>query len=227
VKYIGKKDIISYYYASIYNTLWGKSKLLVPFEILLEFLSPKNPTQVLEVGGGSECSHIKYVNKKPTKNYVVLDPVLPTSQVRALLKKQYPFVKFQKGVSENIPYPQNYFDHIKITCVLHHVNDLFKSLQEIRRVSKNNCEIVILIPTDPGFFNLTIKKMFTFKKINKVSIYPADLIYSLDHRNSIHNIISMLRYIFKNDLIKFFYLPFFVKSINLNLVWICKIKISK
>jgi hypothetical protein len=107
------------------------------------------------------------------------------------------------------------------------VNDLFKSLQEIRRVSKNNCEIVILIPTDPGFFNLTIKKMFTFKKINKVSIYPADLIYSLDHRNSIHNIISMLRYIFKNDLIKFFYLPFFVKSINLNLVWICKIKISK
>jgi hypothetical protein len=87
VKYIGKKDIISYYYASIYNTLWGKSKLLVPFEILLEFLSPKNPTQVLEVGGGSECSHIKYVNKIPTKNYVVLDPVLPTSQVRALLKK--------------------------------------------------------------------------------------------------------------------------------------------
>jgi len=199
----------------------------VPFEILLEFLSPKNPTQVLEVGGGSECSHIKYVNKIPTKNYVVLDPVLPTSQVRALLKKQYPFVQFQKGVSENIPYPQNYFDHIKITCVLHHVNDLFKSLQEIRRVSKNNCEIVILIPTDPGFFNLAIKKMFTFKKINKVSIYPADLIYSLDHRNSIHNIISMLRYIFKNDLIKFFYLPFFVKSINLNLVWICKIKISK
>ncbi len=227
MKYIGSREIISYYYESVYKKIWGKSKLLEPFEKFLEFLSPKKPTQILEAGGGSECSHIKYVYKIPSEKYVVLDPVLPTTQIRALLKKQYPFLEFQKGVLEEIPFPKNYFDHIKITCVLHHVNDIFKSLQEIRRVSKNNCEIVILIPTDPGFLNSAIKTVFTYKKINKISIYPADLIYSLDHRNSIHSIISVLKYVFKDDSIKFFYLPFFVKSINFNLVWTCKIKVRK
>ena len=51
MKYIGGKEIISYYYESVYKKIWGESKLLEPFEKFLEFLSPKKPTQILEAGG--------------------------------------------------------------------------------------------------------------------------------------------------------------------------------
>lgn len=106
------------------------------------------------------------------------------------------------------------------------MNYIFKSLQEIRIVSENNDEIVIIFSTDLGFLNSVIKTVFTCKKIDKVSICPADLVYSLVYRNSIYSIISVLRYIFMNDLINFI-IYFFVKSINFNLVMTCKIKVQK
>jgi ubiquinone/menaquinone biosynthesis C-methylase UbiE len=64
----------------------------------------------------------------------------------------------KNGIAEKIPYSRNYFDHVKITCVLHHVSDIFKSAQEIRRVTKHEGKIIIFVPTGPGFLNLLVKK---------------------------------------------------------------------
>jgi hypothetical protein len=44
----------------------------------MEFLSPKNSNFVLELGGGSNVGHIKYVKNMPSKKYIILDIILPT-----------------------------------------------------------------------------------------------------------------------------------------------------
>ena len=108
-----------------------------------------------------------------------------------------------------------------------HVDRLFVAVSELRRVSTNNCKIIILMPTDPGLLNLLVKKFFTYPKINRISKFPAGLIYSLDHKNSHSNILEIIKYVFRKDQIEIRYLPFLVKSANFNLLSIVKISVRK
>lgn len=227
MKSIARTSVIASYYNHDYSFVWGKNKILGFFERYMEFLSPKKSNFVLELGGGSNASHLKYVKSMPSKKYIILDKNMPTRIEQNRLKHLYPKLEFKKGVAEKIPYGKSYFDHVKITCVLHHVSDLFRAVQEIRRVTKHKGEIIILIPTDPGFLNLFAKKFITFRRVNKVSEFPAELIYALDHRNSIHNVLAVLNYVFSKDSILIKRLPFFIKSTNFNLMYVCKIVIKK
>ena len=111
------------------------------------------------------------------------------------------------------------------TCTLAHVQDPLQVCKEIKRVIQIGGEIVILLPTDPGFFNLLTKKFFTYPKINRISSYPADLIYALDHRNSINNSLSTIKCVFKDDRLKLYFMPFFIKSVNFNLLCVVNIKV--
>lgn len=140
---------------------------------------------------------------------------------------RYPWVRFVQGSVEDIPFPNGYFDHIKSTCVLAHVDRLLVSISELRRVSANNCKIIILMPTDPGLLNLLIKKLFTYPRINRISKFPAGLIYSLEHKNSHNNILEVLKFVFGKDHIEINYFPFLLKSSNLNLISIVKITVKK
>ena len=227
MKSIARSRVIAYYYNQVYSDVWGESSIFKTFEKYMEFLSPKKSKFVLELGGGSNVGHLKYVKSMPSKKYIILDKNLPTRIEQNKIKNLYPKLEFKKGIAEKIPYGENYFDHVKITCVLHHVSDIFKAVQEIRRVTKQKGEIIILVPTDPGFLNLLVKKFITFRKISKVSKFPAELIYALDHRNSIHNIMAVLNYVFSKDSISIKRLPFFIKSTNINLIYVYKIVINK
>jgi len=52
--------------------------------------------------------------------------------------------------AESLPFPSESFDRVVLTCVLHHLRDPLLSLSEIRRVTKPNGIISILLPCDPG-----------------------------------------------------------------------------
>ena len=229
MKYTLKKEIISYYYSEVYNKIWGQFEsplsLLWLFEKYMERLSPTYTKNVLEIGGG-EGQHLKYVKKMPSEKYVIIDPLLPSRKFISEFTKSYPKIIFVKGVAEKIPFDDCSFDHIKSTCVLAHVDDPYLALMEMRRVTKLGGEIIIMIPTDPGLFNIMIKKIYTYRRINKISKFPADLIYALDHKNSVNNILTLIKYVFRSDKIYIRYLPFLFKSNNLNLVCIVKIIIK-
>ena len=227
MKSIARSRVIASYYNHTYSVVWAKNNILGIFERYMEFLSPKNSSFILELGGGSNVGHIRYVKNMPSKKYIILDIVLPNKIEQNRIKNLYPKIEFKKGIAEKIPYSKNYFDHVKITCVLHHVSDIFKAVQEIRRVTKHEGEIIILVPTDPGFLNLLVKKIITFRRINKASEFPAELIYALDHQNSIHNVLAVINYVFLKDSISIKRLPFFVKSVNFNLMYVFKIVINK
>lgn len=177
------------------------------------------------MGGGGE--HLKFVRIFPEREYISLDPRIVDKKVLLKISRKHKNVRFVVGSVEDIPFAENYFDHIKSTCVLAHVDRLFVAVSELRRVSTNNCKIIILMPTDPGLLNLLVKKFFTYPKINRISKFPAGLIYSLDHKNSHSNILEIIKYVFRKDQIEIRYLPFLVKSANFNLLSIVKISVRK
>ena len=175
---------------------------------------------------GGAGQHLKYVENWPSSSYITLDPISPKKSVKSALISKYAGLRFVKASAENIPFKDNFFDQVLATCTLAHVQDPLRVCKEIKRVIQIGGEIVILLPTDPGFFNLLTKKFFTYPKINRISRYPVDLIYALNHRNSINNLLSIIKYIFNDNQLKLYFMPFFIKSVNFNLLCVVKVKVQ-
>jgi ubiquinone/menaquinone biosynthesis C-methylase UbiE len=223
---ISRKSIIDKFYSEIYDKYLNDDGLIRianrTLERKIEHNSNKMDNYVLEIGGGGG-EHLKYVSNFPQKNYIILDPRETSKPTVRKLKKLSSKIKFVSGVAEDIPFPNCYFDRIVSSCVLAHLDDPFASLLECRRVTKENGTLSFLVPTDPGFLNQLVKKMYSYPKLNKLSEYPANLIYALDHKNGVINLLSIIRYVFKNDSIKLNYYPFFIPSVNFNLAVIVNI----
>ena len=205
---ISRKSIIDKYYSEVYDKYLNDECLIrvanTTLEKKIEHNSSKQDNYVLEIGGGGG-EHIKYVSNFPQKNYIILDP---------------------RETSEHtvrIPFPNCYFDRVVSSCVLAHLDDPLASLLECRRVTKENGTLSFLVTTDPGFLNQLVKKIYSYPKLNKLSEYPANLIYALDHKNGVINLLAIIRYVFKNDSIKMNYYPFFIPSVNFNLAVIVNI----
>ena len=221
-----EKSIVDYYYDHIYPKVWNNCFALAVAEKIMEVSSPVKQINTLEIGGG-RGEHLRFVRIFPEKNYISLDPRTLDKKFLLEMSHRYKKVRFVQGSVEDIPFANDYFDHIKSTCVLAHIDRLLVSISELRRVSANNCKIIILVPTDPGLLNLLIKRLFTYPRINRISKFPAGLIYSLDHKNSHNNILEVLKFVFGKDHIKINYFPFLFKSSNLNLLSIVKITVRK
>ena len=79
----------------------------------------------------------------------------------------------------------------------------------------------ISLPTDPGLlFRLgrLYLKLFSIKKKYKIDSEEFDYMNATEHINSIFALRSLIKYHFKGS-IKEFYLPFRIKSIDLNLFY--------
>lgn len=57
-------------------------------------------------------------------------------------------VDLQVGIAENMPYEDDYFDIIFSNLVLHHC-DIEKALEEIHRVAKSGCHLLLREPYSP------------------------------------------------------------------------------
>lgn len=181
--------------------------------------------RVLEIGGGSG-EHLTHVKDIPTKLYASLD-LREISIDPALLKideKLREVLKFDVGDVQALPYEDEYFDRVLGTCVLHHISDPLAALQEIKRVAKTGSEICFVLPTDPGLLNRMIKKFITFPRLRKLSEYPPELFYALDHQNHIESLIQIFKYTFKEDQVSIRYSPFRFRTWNFNLLVVLKAK---
>lgn len=221
---IKKKEVLQHFYNDVYSkylysggvqqkgTAWASKLLEKQFSV-------SGIDYALEIGGGSG-EHLRFVETYPRISYYSLDIRKPDIQISTVdasnnLKKVLSFVV---GDAENIPFEDSTMDRISGTCVLHHLHDPFQALQEIRRVAKNEAEIVFVLPTDPGFLNRMVKKIITFRKLRKLSSYPPELFYALDHQNHIESLIQIFKYVFRNDEVEVKYYPLRLKSWNFNML---------
>jgi ubiquinone/menaquinone biosynthesis C-methylase UbiE len=225
-----KDEILNHYYEEIYsNYLFGKSiqsSGIKYFENLVEkkWNLNHNLEDVLEVGSGSG-EHFPYVKQFPTKSYVALDireidVDLNSTDLDPNFKN---VIKFAKGDVQNLNFESNTFDRVVSTCLLHHVDEPLKALQEMRRVTKVGGEIGISLPTDPGLLNQLIKKVVSYPRIRKFTDLDPKLIYSLEHRNHIGGLLAIVDYVFRNDHLTIEYYPFKIKSWNLNVAVVVKV----
>ena len=185
------------------------------------------PKKLLEVGFASG-EHLSKVAQFPTNEYVGLDIAPPSMDeyIRIIPKEISSIFRFVLADVQKIPFPDNYFDRVVSTCLLHHVLDPLRALREIRRVVSPGGEISIALPTDPGLMNQWIKKVVTYPKMKKLGVRSPSLIYALEHKNQIAGILSILEHVFEKDNLDLRYLPFRIKSWNLNPLIIAHVTVS-
>ncbi len=219
-----KSDFIDEYYNKYFDNLCnsgvqglGSSYIHKQIE---KFWIKSNPSEILEVGVG-DGSHFKYAKfaRKLSVKLTALDIRSPKKAFSELvLGDRKLSIDWVTGSVEKIPLDNDSFDRVTSTCLLHHVDDPYAAMLEMRRVTRTSGEISIGLPTDPGILNRFIKKIYTYKKAKKLGVEHPAFIYSLDHQNHIFGLIEIAKYVFRNDELRIRYLPFRWMSSNLNLV---------
>jgi ubiquinone/menaquinone biosynthesis C-methylase UbiE len=218
------------YYLNVYQKfLFGggaQGKGIAYFEKQVEnfWLNPK-PTNVLEIGGGSG-EHLPFIKYIPTDRYITFDlrPLITTDHLRDLSEELKSKLSFVQGDAHALPFEDETFDRVFTTCLLHHVDDVLAVLLEARRVTQVGGEIAFILPTDPGILNQLVKRIFSFRKIKKLTKIRPQLFYALEHKNQIQSILEQIRLAYQNDEVKFNYRPFpFIRSWNSNLLVVAKI----
>jgi len=225
-----KLKIIKDYDDHVDEAIFEKSKIALGINYFYNFLAKNwgsviQYSKILELGSGNG-QFLKHLKVWPKSEYIALD-------LRPMSNKQYlkamP-LEFQEkfshiiGSAENIPFSNNYFDRCFSTCLLHHVDEPINVLMESRRVTKVGGEIIFAMPTDPGFANQFIKRLFTFRVLRKLSKYDPALYYSLDHPNHIVSLIALIKFVFQEDELTFRYSLFRFPSWNFNLIVVAHIR---
>lgn len=147
---------------------------------------------VLEVGA-DQGQHLKYV-KHDFQSYTTIDLHLP------MKKSPDPRVTHLQGDAHKLPFTDNVFDRVVVTCVLHHLQDPDKALSELIRVVKDNGVISVLIPRDPSIIYNLARNSMVLCKFRSLSLLRKSiqrhkqehlwnykfLMHTLKRRNSIY-----------------------------------------
>jgi SAM-dependent methyltransferase len=175
--------------------------------------------KILEVGG-NVGEHINYVNEE------YLEYML-TDYRDTGFKAKTPKITFQVADVHNLPFKNDSFDRTIATCLLHHLHNPTKALEEIRRVTSNRGVVSLLVPCDPGLAYRLAKKVGPNKKWRDAGVTHPDFHHYEQHRNHFPGVLSKIQEVFKSDSIDSRYWPLRINSWNLNLFTVSQIEIRK
>ena len=208
------KDLASKYNTHLYTGLYGYAMRYCHRQ-LENFNREKKYSKVLEIGSGN-TPHLNYL-KHDYDEYFIAE----TSSYAIEFYKEMKNVKACSYDGVNLPFEDNFFDRIIISHCLEHTNEPEKFLFKTMSKLKNGGVLSISLPTDPGLlwrFGKLFTKYFTVKKTYKISSREYDYMLATEHINSIFNLISIIKYHFK-DQIEESFLPFKIKLVDPNLFY--------
>jgi ubiquinone/menaquinone biosynthesis C-methylase UbiE len=182
----------------------------------LKSVSTKKIASILEVGGNIG-EHIEYV-RAPFSKYLLTD-YRDTNFV-----SDDPRISFQVVDVQDIPYPENIFDRVICTCLLHHVENVSTALTEMLRVTKLDGTISILLPCDPGVLYRFAKWIGPNRAWKKRGILNPNFFHYSQHKNHFPSIKSAIKEIYKNEEVFWYFWPFRIKSWNLNMFAVITIR---
>ena len=178
-------------------------------------LKNNNFEKVLEIGAGS-APHYNYI-KHDYKEYHIAD----TSEYAKDFHSDNDKVKFLSYDGKKLPYEDDTFDRIIISHCLEHILSPEKFITEMMRTLKPGGVLSISLPTDPGLIwrlGRIFIKYFAQTKTYKLSSEEFDYMNATEHVNSIFNLISIIRFNYKNTIEEHFY-PFRLKLVDINLFY--------
>ena len=183
----------------------------------LEDFKKKNDhlSKVLEVGAG-DSPHYNYI-KHTYDEYHIAE----TSEYVKNFHKDNNKVKIVTYDGKKLPYPNESFDRIIISHCLEHILSPEDFLTEMLNKLKKGGVLSISLPTDPGFawrLGRFFVGIFKVNKTYKLSFEEFEYLNATEHVNSIFNLISIIRYKYKDSFEEGFY-PLKIKSADLNLIY--------
>ena len=208
------KKLDARYNTHLYTGLLGYA-MRYSHRQLEKFNGKKKYSKVLEIGAGS-APHIDYL-KHDYDEYFVAE----TSDHALEFYKGMKNIKAYSYDGTDLPFNNNFFDRIIISQCLEHINEPEKFLLEMMSKLKEGGILSISLPTDPGLLwrlGRLFIKYFIVKKTYNISKEEYEYINATEHVNSIFNLISLIRYNFKNQIDESF-LPFKIKLVDLNLFY--------
>lgn len=205
-------------YDSLYSGISGFFFIQAHKNLQSIMINKEKSNKILEIGPG-RFPHYNFDQQKISNKYYFYETY--SKNIVFLKKKNKDFLFFKSIKS----IPNLFFDRIICSHVLEHVNDPEKFILKLKSFLKNGGHIYFTLPCDPGLFwnlgRLVHYLLFWKKKgISKREYYYH---MALEHKNSIQNLLSILRYHFNE--IKVVYLPSRLKFININLM--CNIIVRK
>ena len=172
-------------------------------------------SKVLEVGAGS-VPHLGYLKHDYDEYFIVETSDYALESYKGLKK-----VKACSYDGKKLPFDDNFFDRIIISHCLEHIVEPEKFLFEMMSKLKKGGVLSISLPTDPGLLwrlgRLFIRN-FTLNKTYKISKEEYEYVNATEHVNSIYNLISLIRYNFK-DQIEEYCIPFRIMLPDINLFY--------
>mgnify|MGYP006146495365 FL=1 len=208
------QDLTSRYNDHAYSGLMGFFMNLCHKQ-LENFNFPKNINRVLEIGAGS-APHYKFI-KHNYEEYHIIE----TSKNNFEGYQDNIKIKFYEYDGKILPYENEYFDRIIISHCLEHINHPEEFIHEMMKKLRIGGILSISLPTDPGLlFRLgrLYLKLFSIKRKYKITPIEFDYMNATEHVNSIFGLFSIIKYNF-GDCINESYLPFKIKSFDLNLFY--------
>ncbi len=180
------------------------------------FKNKKNSyNKILEIGAGS-APHYKYIGHSFNEYHI--------AEISDFTKEFYqdnPKVKFTLYDGKNLPYENETFDRIIVSHCLEHILSPEEFIEEMMTKLNKNGILSISLPTDPGIawrLGKLFIRFFSFKKNYKISSEEYDYMNATEHVNSIFNLISIIRFNYKDCYEEYFY-PLKIKMADLNLFY--------
>ena len=234
-KKLTTEQIISDYYSNIFSKLCHSgvnAKGSHWFYKKIRNLIPNVENRIiLEVGGGSSeflrAGNLDLLNN--CQKYFMLDLIDNFAIIKSTIlnsKNNMDKLSFINADVESIPVLDRSVDVVVSTCLFAHIDRPLEALLEVKRILKPGGSFIIGLPTDPGLLNRAFKKLITYSKLEKLGERNPRLVYALEHQNSISNLLAIINYVFQNDLKTYRYLPFLVRSWNLNLGVFIRIEVQ-
>tara|TARA_Y100000389_G_C17334546_1_gene449923 strand:+ start:111 stop:785 length:675 start_codon:yes stop_codon:yes gene_type:complete len=183
---------------------------------LEDFQNKKNNyDKILEIGAGS-APHFSYMNSTYNEYHIA-----ETSDFAEDFHKDNLKIKLVKYDGKKLPYQNETFDRIVISHCLEHILSPEEFIQEMMSKLKKGGVLSISLPTDPGIawrLGRLFIRFFTIKKTYQISGEEFNYMNATEHVNSIFNLISIIRYNYKNSYEEHFY-PLRIKMSDFNLFY--------
>jgi|TARA_B110000046_G_C12992572_1_gene398513 SAM-dependent methyltransferase len=180
---------------------------------LENFSSNKNKfNKILEIGAGVE-PHDKYIKHQYDEYHILETSDFALEQLS--LNKKYILHKYN---GDKLPFENETFDRIIISHSLEHIDQPEIFINNVMKILKINGIFSISLPTDPGVLwrmARYVNGFFKAKKVYKISRLEYNYINATEHVNPIFNLISLIRYNYKDSHEEYFY-PIRLKLADLN-----------
>ena len=182
-------------------------------------LGPENSfPQVLEIGG-NVGEHLKYV-KHGFDSYYLTDIRIPPEQPDTR-------VISMEADAQKLPFTDDKFDRVIVTCVFHHIPKPDIAFDELRRVTRPGGLITILIPTDPGLGYRTVRSLTTVREAKRRGLgAEVNVMHSKSHHNHFWALRNLLEAAYANDVVRSTFWPLRVRSWNANLLTVWNITVG-